>query len=321
MLNNKFYKLIIQSNFINLLDNIINKLNNNIKNNNYIIFNKPINLFKVLFNNILTYKEISEIFEYNPLQLKQLINPISNDNNKIDITLYYECEMKKIIDNDQRIIMPNLYKLDKSQFYRDYINNEMYTIRKTLYIESEKKNTILSNCIYNNDILINNYNSKKSYPQYTSINKLFKKKLNLNCIFINVEDCGYDFLEFINIEDNKLLILIFPNENKKSFILGNFMNLDINSNKMLIALKNKYYNDNYLFFMHYQLALKNYTLHLHIIKKDYYKRPFPEMELELGSFILKALYFDKLINFYNAQTNYYKDLNKNLNFSIINPIF
>ena len=139
MLNNKFYKLIIQSNFINLLDNIINKLNNNIKNNNYIIFNKPINLFKVLFNNILTYKEISEIFEYNPLQLKQLINPISNDNNKIDITLYYECEMKKIIDNDQRIIMPNLYKLDKSQFYRDYINNEMYTIRKTLYIESEKK--------------------------------------------------------------------------------------------------------------------------------------------------------------------------------------
>ena len=66
-----------------------------------------------MYNNILTYKEISEIFEYNPLQLKQLINPISNDNNKIDITLYYECEMKKIIDNDQRIIMPNLYKLDK----------------------------------------------------------------------------------------------------------------------------------------------------------------------------------------------------------------
>ena len=324
MSNNKFYKLILQPNLHYILDDIISELHNNIINDkNNIIFSMITKLFRVLYNNILNNDSIKEIFAYNPLQSKQLINPKFNDNNKIDVTLYYECEMKKTLDtDDNHIEMPNLYQLDHSQFYIDYIDNNLYTKRQKLY-ESLKIN-ILTDCKFNitSNEPLNNNNLQRSYEKLsTLINQNFKKKFNLNCVFINVDNCGYDFLEFINIEDNKLLILIFPNKKLKYSILGNFMSLNTSSSKMLLALKNKYYNNNYLFFMHYQLVFKNYTLHLHIIKKDYYKRPFPQMELEMGSFILKALYFDKLFNFYNTKTDYYQQLNKNLNFSIINPIF
>ena len=58
------------------------------------------------------------------------------------------------------------------------------------------------------------------------------------------------------------------------------------------------------------MQLRYYTLHFHIVKKQYYKREFPK--IEIGSFIIQDIFIDKVINNIQINNNYYKTLNYNI---------
>jgi hypothetical protein len=264
---NIFFKIIINSNILNIIDLIIYILNKNIGKTN-IIFNENIKLFLVVYDEILLDKEYIDIFKYNPLIVKNIVNPIT-ESNDINVLMYYDTELEKI-STMFSLYLPNLYKLNKPKLYYEYINDINY------------QQTII------------NYNINKINKDCDTISNLEINNKIFNCSFINIDNCGYDFWEFINIGDNKLLIFILPNKELNTKFLHSFIDLDSSSIKMLIALKNKYSSNNYECFFHYSLLLNNNMLHLHITKKDNYKRPFPN--IENGAYILRSLYLDTVIH-------------------------
>ena len=311
-INNEFYKLIIKLNILNSIDNIIEYIF--IKKINTNIFKK---MFIIIDYQKLSNKDYDDIFLYNPLVLRKLQNPKLNhlESDKIDITLFYNTDMKTIPNNDiSRIIMPNLYVKDKSLFYNNLIKDSFYIENRNLYIENRnlyiKKQNI--NC---NNIRI----FMDEFKNDLNINKLI-----MNCAFINIDDCGYDFWEIINTKENKLLVFIIPhnynyktdydtNPIYKTKYLGNFFDLDNTSIKLLEILQNKYYNKGYLCFFRYTLTMKNNTLHLHIIKEDYYYNVFfQKNRLEMSSFLLQSINLKSLLNNIKITNLYYNNINNNI---------
>jgi len=288
--DNKFYKLVIQSNISYILDDIINKFKTKVLSNNMIIkFNNINKSFKVINNDELDDKDYGIIFSYNPVMLKKYFK--ININNKIDTLNYYDSSMLHITTFTENLLI-NLYKSEyKSSIYWEHLNDSK---------DIKFRNT---NC---NQLRIFTNKHKED---------LINKKLIINCVFNNVNNSGYDFWEFLNIKENKLLIFIVPSkENVDTPYLSNFMDLDgTNKNilKMLESLKIKYLVNNYECFFHYTLTLSNNTLHLHVIKKDHYQRKFPKIEIGSGVFLLKAIYIENLINFIIINPLYYKNININ----------
>ena len=128
----------------------------------------------------------------------------------------------------------------------------------------------------------------------------------------NIDNCGYNFWEFLNIKEDKLLIFIVPiNENEKTPYLANFIDLNYNNEnikKMLEALIKMYTNNKYLCFFHTSITLKNNTLHFHVVKKiDNYNRSFSNKENQV--FILQALYINTVINNLTNCKLYYNNIN------------
>ena len=124
---------------------------------------------------------------------------------------------------------------------------------------------------------------------------------------INVDDCGYNFWEFLNIKENKLIVFVVPyKESKNTPYLGNYYYLDNSHIKMLIAFKNKYYNNNNNCFIMLSRSLANNTLHFHIIKKDEYKVKWRSSELGLS--MLRSININKIINNLNTFSLYYKNI-------------
>jgi hypothetical protein len=142
-------------------------------------------------------------------------------------------------------------------------------------------------------------------PEYKK--ELENKELIMNCAYINVDDCGYNFWEFLNIKENKLIVFVVPyKESKKTPYLGNYYYLDNSHIKMLIAFKNKYYNNNNNCFIMLSRSLSNNTLHFHIIKKDEYKVKWRSSELGLS--MLRSININKIINNLNTFSLYYKNI-------------
>ena len=288
--NGEFYKLVIESNISKILDSVIIELNKNI-NRNRITFDIKHKLFKIISNNILNKKDLKIIFEYNPVLLKNFYK--LNNNKKIDVYSYYSSILLNL--NKTPInLMDNLY-LNKSPIYYEHLQDSL--------IKSLEFN---NNNLFCNKIRIF-FNEHKT--------DLLNNKLIINCVIKNFENCRYDFWEFINIKENKLLIFIVPSiESIETPYLRNFMDLDGNNEhiiNMLYSLKKLYFSNNYQCFFHYSLSLNNNTLHLHVIKKDYYKRTFPKIEISSGVFLLKAIYIDRILNNLKNIKSYYTYININ----------
>jgi hypothetical protein len=136
----------------------------------------------------------------------------------------------------------------------------------------------------------------------------------INCIYYN--QGGYDFIESIDNDDNKIIVYVIPNNyNKIGSLkyLGNFLDLDGSSKEMLHKIKKIYSNENNMVFLHAAFNPKFYCLHFHILrqnKQSKYKRDY-DMN-EGGTFLQQDMYIDTVINNLEINNNYYKDLNFNL---------
>ena len=300
--NVKFYKLVIESNMVNMLDSIINELNkkvlSNTFNDNTIKFEDNNNIFKVVSNDKINMddNDYKNIFTYNPF----IENNIQCIPNIIDISYYYKTSLLKFTKPIGKAI--NLYKDIKPYIYTNNINGKTYIEGLKKYNEK----SINSECI--------NITYEPKFND-CAVNICNSENVIINCAYYNLNNCGYDFIEYINpIYNNKLVIYIVPHkyneqENKPKY-LGNFLDFDNTSLPMLIEFKKKYVNENNVCFLHHTMQLRYYTLHFHIVKKQYYKREFPK--IEIGSFIIQDIFIDKVINNIQINNNYYKTLNYNI---------
>jgi hypothetical protein len=290
--NNKIYKLILQPNLKDCIDDIIQYYNNK-------TFNINISkLFKIMFNNELDNDYIKNMFAYNPSTLINIKSPISTiHTDKIDVTLYYNTNMKTI--NDKQIfLMPQLYG-SYSPIYTKNIDDSLLKDRTIEYENYKKEHK-------NEHKNLDDCKEIRLFLQEYET-QLKNKELIMNCAYINVDECGYNFWEFLNIKENKLIVFIVPYEESiNTPYLGNYYYLDNRHIKMLIAFKNKYYNNNNNCFIMLSRSLSNNTFHFHIIKKDEYKIKWRSSELGLS--MLRSININKIINNINTFSLYYKNI-------------
>ena len=281
----KFFKLVIKSNISNIIEEIINNINEKVKYNkfNNINFIKTTKIFKLISNDILNNEYYDLLFEYNPTLIKKIK---INKTPLLNVSIYYD---SNLLPTEKTITLQNLY-LDKSPIYREHLDDA--------------------------NALIKNQDCTK-LRLYTNEHKedLIKKKIIINCVHKNMNECGYNFWECLNIKEDKLLIFIVPiNESEDTPYLSNFMDLDGNNNniiKMLNALIEMYANEHFICFFHITITIKNNTLHLHVIKKiDNYSRNFSNKENEV--FILQALNIYTIINNIKNYKLYYNKINYNI---------
>ena len=139
---------------------------------------------------------------------------------------------------------------------------------------------------------------------------------NINCVYYNINNCGYDFIETIDNPSNKIVIYILPTNlntiNKQTHkYLGNIADLDNDSKLMINELYKLYSNKKYNIFVHIINNTGFYCLHFHIIIKDNYKRE--KHFTEKGTYIIQDIFIEDIIKNININSNYYK----NSNYSII----
>ena len=236
-----------------------------------------------------------------PIILKQFSKPLVISGQNIDTFYYYSTDLLNMIkhkpigyiDN----FMPNLYnsKIHIPILIKNFYNNNKNLNPNKLIYEDNKD--IFNDCV---KILCNS---------------------PINYIWKNYENCGYDFIENIDNEQQKLTVYICPSYlfdksvEKNVKYLNNFMDLEDSHIEMLKAFQNLYYNDNYNCFIHQTLAPYFSCLHFHIIKKELkkeelYKRNYSNMEL--GSFLIQDTYISELINNLTINQNYYRAYNYSL---------
>ena len=141
------------------------------------------------------------------------------------------------------------------------------------------------------------------------------KILNCGDAYINYcyyNNDGYDFIEFIDNKDNKLVVYILPtnlntNLQTKKY-LGNILDLDETSLNMLKIFKNIYgKTKNFICFLHQTVNPKFFCIHFQITINNKYKRIYP-LE-EMGSYMIQDVFIDNIINNIEINKNYYKNYN------------
>ena len=346
LLNDNHYKLVIKSNMVKLVEKIIMQLQIRNEHANTITFTDINPLFSIASNDLLDITFVSSnIFRYNPLVYYKntafFNGPIKQNPNN-----YFENSMIK----DTTKISNYGYSLKS----RDLTNSTVKNNNKT--------NTLLLINIYNQiPILAQNFLLNDYYIRMVALydqklkdlecNTLIKydekiqgcgKKLNcmpqesINCVHINLENCGYNFIETIDNSANKIVVYILPygmkinKEDKENYTnnfddykdtdeskvinpyLSNNRDLDNRCIPMLNELKKLYVNNHkILCFVHQTSNAIFMCLHFHIIPEDEYKRSFPKEEI--GIYISQTIDINTLINNITSNPDYYK----NSNFSLL----
>jgi len=294
--NDEFYKLLIESNISQIINSVIIELNKNI-NINAINFTEKHNILKIININKLDKKDIKYFFYYNPLIMKK-IKSISY-NEEIDTSYYYDTELLdiKLVSGYVQLNMINLYNL---------------------YIKSKDKPIIVQSLLANKNYLLENITNDNIISYETDFIKFkncidnFCENISINYIFYNVNDCGYDFIEIIDTNANKLTVFIVPTKKqtvKKGKYIGNFLNLDYESLPMLKEFKNIYNSYECVCFLHTTLTTTFFCLHFHIIKKIDFTHNINYNRIynfnNFGSFIIKDIYINDIINNLNTNKNFY----------------
>ena len=316
--NNEFYKLVITSTMSSNIDLIIKNLHyllNNDLFSNTISFNKndELKLFKVIKNQKLNDKDIKLCFSYNPIIMKRLYNNMKYNTNigDIDTSYYYDTDLidKTLLEGYVGLVMKNIYNLynttnQKPILVQSFLDSNTYNEGLKLYLD----NKLQKNC------------KELSYEEDASNfwNCITQKcpDIKINCIFYDLEGCGYDFIESLDDSANKITVYIVPNKyskNKNNKYIGNFMDLDGSSLDMLNAFKKKYDSYNCICFLHATITTIFYCLHFHIVKKQdinhnvNYNRIYNDNEF--GSFIIKDIFIDEILNNLSININYYNETN------------
>ena len=137
----KFYKLVIESNMSNILDNIINELNKKVLSNNFedmtIKFTGKLNNFRVVSNNELDDTDYKKIFSNNPCILMNL-EGLNNNNIYNNEYIYYSTSLldyTKLHNYNNKSKILNLYNKNNhkpillmnylKKINNDYTNNNI----------------------------------------------------------------------------------------------------------------------------------------------------------------------------------------------------
>ena len=340
--SDKIYILEIESFITELINNIIKNLDTNIflnKISKIITFNdsdRPI-FFKVISIKLITQDDYKKIFTYNPIILYYInqnkrINPLQSQLNKLI------SKTTKINNINNKVMNKVLYEYKKN----DIIDTSIYYMNAML--NSNNHNNILSYLIniYNTelykiypwivinflqDIYYNDSENLKNDPKCHNrldYEKVFKgcgikdcgTNSNINCVYYNINNCGYDFIETIDNPSNKIVIYILPTNlntiNKQTHkYLGNIADLDNDSKLMINELYKLYSNKKYNIFLHTITNTTFFCLHFHIIKTDNYKRE--KHFIEKGTYVIQDIFIEDIIKNLNINSNYYK----NSNYSVI----
>ena len=318
--DNKFYKLVIKANLQDLIDiiknNILkyftfnNKLNSNenIKNsntnsntnindilsiNNVIIFDEDVNIFTIISNEELITEDFSNIFKFNPLIIREIKRQPYEET--IDLSFFYKSKLlnEKNTQYYTELKLKNLYN-EKPILLQNFLNSKIYKLNKN-YDESklinyEKNNDNFIKCIY-----------------------LDCPDIPINYIYYNINNCGYDFFETIDDNENKIQVYIYPTkiiQERKYKYIGNWLDLDDTSLLMLQEFKKIYSNKNNICFLHSTITPMFFCLHFHIIPASLYKRVYPKKIF--GTFMIQDIFIDDIINNINTYSTYYTDSNYDL---------
>ena len=305
VLDDIFYKLVIQSNISNMTDKILNKLNKKInENSNSYFIDKTISfedrdlpqVFKIISNTRLDSDDPYFKASVEPVVLKNFSKPKIINEQYIDTFYYYSTDLLDVNKHKpigyKEILMPNLYnsKIHIPILIKNlYKNNKNFDPNKIMYEEDKKK---FDSCV------------KEVITCNSPINYIWK------------DYYGYDFIEIIDNYSEKIVVyvcpsnLFDPNIQQTYKYLINFMDLDSSHIEMLKEIKKRYSNDNYNCFVHHTTTPFFNCLHFHIIKKNLYKRNYSK--LEKGSFLIQDTYISDLINNITINSNYYLNNNYSL---------
>lgn len=266
-------------------------------------FKEFIGFFKILRHEPLDIKDWKLCFVANPIISLNLIPEVQTQKDKLDIMIFIKTNM--IYDTYlTSIIMPNVFKL-KPILVDNFLNSEKYKNR------DKPEMNDCSKLEYEKDIV-----------HYFTAATVRRDKF-FNCTIINPNNCGYNFLEDIvpdkDINPKKIrkVVWILPSNNTYKY-LKNLTYLDSSSLKMLEEIYKLYINCegcNNQVFLHITFNMMYSSLHFHIINyRTYIRNLYPINEL--GSYILKEVNINTLINFITNCNNYYT----NSSYSYFGPV-
>ena len=330
--NNKFYILKINSNLKALTEDIkvkiknkINKINNDnnndnskyINNNIYncindnnielnILYNDYKNLFTIIKHSELSPSEYNILIKYNPLNILNISYLPKTEN--LNTSYYLTASLENNLDNSEN--RKNLFKF-KPDLVRNYLKTDFYNSGLQKYNLNN-----LDNIKCNNPELSNkNMNHFKKFLTKVYTQETPDNTVLIQCIYYNINNCGYNFIEIIDYFANQHTVYVIPidedPENQiitSSNYLCNFTHLNEKHINMLTELKNIYSIKNKLCFIHQDIFMPTFNcLHFHIIDDDNYIRKYPKYQF--GTYILQDIYIDKLINNINLSKTYYYNYN------------
>jgi len=319
LLFSNYYKLVIKSNMLSIIKEIIDELKKLYQKNNLtkntITFANPNNLFKIISNEKLEDNIFTTKLKYNPVIYYKNNTSFNNGIDIINSNDFFTNEMLK----------ENLKPLNKLNLFNQIpILVQHFLSTKSSYFNSLKseynKNSNTKDIECNDKIV-------KYNDEFPPCNKTLScnPPVLINCIHIN--KFGYNFIEIIDNSANKIVVYVLPyNMNMENYLnyrdssdskvqypyLGNNRDLDERSIPMLIELQKIYVNNKkFLCFLHQTSSPEFMCLHFHIIPEDEYKRSFPKEEA--GTYMSQSININTLLNNIKINSNYYK----NSNFSLI----
>jgi len=302
-----------------------------------------IDLYKIVKHKLLKEDDYKNIMRYNPLLVRTIKKksniPENNEpiNKTSQINVEFQSplvEINKLPNN--AMLIPNSY-LKKPFLIRNFLSSKLYINQYEEFIGKIKLNNNSSIGISHyypenfNEIKCNDdtINTTLDINLEFSLFELNHNKIIINRIFYNHSNCRYNFIEIC--EPTKSVIWVVPlnstysenieenNDNKSLFnnnipiYLGNILYLNKNHIFLLKTLIKLFNNSEQECFLHIgSIRAVQFSLHIHLLKKQYYKNSFSTLEqgTRINKFIslytiINLLEFSKIYNFdyYNNYNN------------------
>jgi len=335
-------KSYLQSNSIKITDNYMKDKNKDKIKISMTLDIPNIDLYKIIKHKLLKEDDYKNIMRYNPLLVRTIKKksniPENNEpiNKTSQINVEFQSplvEINKLPNN--AMLIPNSY-LKKPLFIRNFLNTELYINQYKEFIKKIKLNNNSSigishyypenfNEIKCNDDTINTTLDKNLE---FSLFELNHNNIIINRIFYNHLNCRYNFIEIC--EPTKSVIWVVPlnstysenieedNVNKSLFnndipiYLGNILYLNKNHIFLLKTLIKLFNNSEQECFLHIgSIRSTQFSLHIQLLKKEYYKNNFSK--LEQGTRLNKFISLYTIINLLEFSSIYDFDYYNNYN--------
>lgn len=266
-------------------------------------FRNVIRNFVILEDVTFTAKDLKTLFSYNPLVSKQIYGLMDND--KIDMKYFYKTALalsqhENGLLSDKDSVFYNIYH-EIPTLVKNFLISKYYNDGLEIYKTTNNQ----LNCSNRNDADLDKEHYSKCAEEYN-----IKPDCVINCVYYNLGNCGYNFIEHLDIDSPKKTVFITPYDNTSSNI-GNFLDLRYEHLPMLLEIKKLYQKQNNVVFLHRASLLpKYYCLHFHVLDNNIYTRKYPIEDM--GMFSIQDLHLNNIINILQNSKDYFKNINYNI---------